>query len=242
MQFVEGLSISEKLLYGNPELIDWPWILGKLANWFEQSASFRASKEDGRETFEIEAWFSSHFNQRLKLIDADQLKQNVALAFAEASSYLSELTRDLSSKLAIDFGALTHGDLVFSNILVDESADLFKLIDPRGGFAERSIYGSPLYDWAKIAQCIYGRYEELASDQFELELSGNLKTVSFSRDPNRLENYRILGEWFQKACPDPINALRLAGILLLAAVDFHSDNELRMNAMILQGLTLASAQ
>lgn len=49
-----------------------------------------------------------------------------------------------------------HGDPVFTNILVNNYGKI-KLIDPRGSIGPvNTIYGDPMYDWAKIYQSIIG--------------------------------------------------------------------------------------
>ncbi len=53
-----------------------------------------------------------------------------------------------------------HGDLVFTNILIDSSENI-KLIDMRGKIGDKlSIEGDWLYDWAKIYQSLIG-YDEI---------------------------------------------------------------------------------
>ena len=53
-----------------------------------------------------------------------------------------------------------HGDLVFTNILIDSSENI-KLIDMRGKIGDKlSIAGDWLYDWAKIYQSLIG-YDEI---------------------------------------------------------------------------------
>ncbi len=59
---------------------------------------------------------------------------------------------------------IIHGDLVFTNILLDEEG-LFKLIDMRGKVGnELTIFGDTMYDWAKIYQSLLG-YDFILNDK-----------------------------------------------------------------------------
>ncbi|WP_051555080.1 hypothetical protein [Legionella fairfieldensis] len=61
-----------------------------------------------------------------------------------------------------------HGDFCFSNILYCPQKRIIKLIDPRGSFIYKGIYGHNLYDYAKLMHCLHSRYDFLVNDQFRL--------------------------------------------------------------------------
>lgn len=60
-------------------------------------------------------------------------------------------------------GRWSHSDLHFSNILVDREKDTFILIDPRG-----YDYCDYYYDYGKFWHSINGKYEMIATKQFDL--------------------------------------------------------------------------
>ena len=47
-----------------------------------------------------------------------------------------------------------HGDCTFSNLMLREDGSPV-LIDPRGYFGYKELYGDPLYDWAKTVLFYY---------------------------------------------------------------------------------------
>ncbi|MBA2656498.1 MAG: hypothetical protein H0U70_05870 [Tatlockia sp.] len=61
-----------------------------------------------------------------------------------------------------------HGDFCFSNILYAPKKKFIKLIDPRGSFTHKGIFGHELYDYAKLMHCLHGYYDFLVNDQFVL--------------------------------------------------------------------------
>lgn len=51
---------------------------------------------------------------------------------------------------------MIHGDPVFTNVLINSYGKL-KFIDPRGHIGDHNtIYGDPMYDWAKVYQSLLG--------------------------------------------------------------------------------------
>lgn len=64
--------------------------------------------------------------------------------------------------------AAMHGDFCFSNILYSPQYGI-KLIDPRGSFINKGIYGHTYYDYAKLLHCLDGKYDFVALDQFKLK-------------------------------------------------------------------------
>ena len=46
--------------------------------------------------------------------------------------------------------SVIHGDPCFTNILIEETYNFMRLIDPRGSFGSFDIYGDSRYDLAKI--------------------------------------------------------------------------------------------
>lgn len=240
VQYVRALTLAEKVLYGEQRLLDLTFATNRLDSWFSVTSPPVLSKLGIRKAQDFSTqflgWFQNNTNSRLDHLDANAALlgrniQKVTQKTAEARKILRGLCfKDFSP-------AIVHGDLILSNILVDERDGVFKLIDPRGGFGEASIYGLQIYDWAKLAQSIFGRYEEIIAGEYEI--LGIDESVSFSRDPDRLSNYRSLSSWFDKSCPAPDLAKQLAGLLLISAIPFHVEDQTRTRAMFRMGSQLA---
>jgi len=59
---------------------------------------------------------------------------------------------------------MVHGDPVFTNVLINNYGKL-KFIDPRGHVGTKfTIYGDPMYDWAKVYQSLIG-YDFVLNDK-----------------------------------------------------------------------------
>jgi hypothetical protein len=236
IKYVAGYTVAESLLYGETSKVDWEWMLSQVEQWITDSGRVTSQGQVSKE------WFLNSFSDRLgKLVEGMG-------HVGSSGPCLSKLIREkqsvihgaivLSSRgLGASSNTLVHGDLVFSNIIANPLTKKFKLIDPRGGFHETSIFGPPLYDWAKLAQCIYGNYDEIVAGQFSFNQDLRLP-LEFPEDSDRTANFDKLRGWFELKCPDPELAKLTAGLLLLTAAPLHSDSRDRMLALVKSGIDL----
>lgn len=110
---------------------------------------------------------------------------------------IKKLCDDLC-KFRKDF-SIVHGDFCFSNILFDKNSYIFKLIDPRGGFKNQSLYGDPRYDIAKLRHSVVGLYDficlgfytfkEYSVDKYDLNINFNYKDSFQIYFDNLVEKY-----------------------------------------------------
>jgi hypothetical protein len=78
----------------------------------------------------------------------------------------TEILEDFFNKNSLN--TIIHGDFSFSNILYCPISKNIKLIDPRGSFGSKGIYGHPYYDYAKLMHCIHGNYDSIVCGGFKL--------------------------------------------------------------------------
>jgi hypothetical protein len=132
--------------------------------------------------------------------------------------------------------SMVHGDFCFSNILTDLDTGIFKLIDPRGGFGSESIYGPRIYDVAKLAHSVLGKYDFLISGQFRLTGSFPAYNLSIAEP----EHYKdiltmFVTEYLQNYYS--LEEIRLLSSLILVSIPLlHMDEPHRATALILNGI------
>lgn len=101
---------------------------------------------------------------------------------------------------------ISHGDLHFSNILINESTFEIKFIDVRGAMHEDDLYIDQYYDYAKLAHSIQGLYDYIVNDEFNFNLSDNLDTYNIEF----LIYTKLISDYYSKiwndVCKDIINA------------------------------------
>jgi len=135
-------------------------------------------------------------------------------------------------------GCIIHGDFCFSNILYDVNSQIVRLVDPRGRFGKRSIYGDPRYDFAKLRQSIYGLYDFIMADLFEVTKESD----SYYTQIYRNDKTKHAGDMFDRLLDlegfklDEVKFLE--GLLFLSMVPLHKDQPDRQLMMYLTGLKL----
>jgi hypothetical protein len=175
------------------------------------------------------------------VVSEASLNQKISAVLKAEKHIIDKAVASVSTLMRRQQSVVVHGDLIMSNVLVSERDRLFKLIDPRGGFSSQSIYGPPLYEWAKMAQSIFGRYEEILCGEYLWIEGEGLGSVSFFEDTQRNSNYEKMQHWFERTCPNLVEAVQLAGLLLISAVPFHLEDPKRSLAMISRGLEMIEA-
>jgi 5-methylthioribose kinase len=93
---------------------------------------------------------------------------------------------------------IIHGDLNFSNIMINPENQDIKFIDPRGGFGKTKVFGSKDYDYAKILYALYGYDNFQQSFYFQPSLfNKNLKSIEFNIANIELSK-EFLDKYFKK--------------------------------------------
>ncbi len=131
-----------------------------------------------------------------------------------------------------------HGDMCFSNILLGYGDNIaVKFIDPRGSFGEKGVYGSSLYDYAKLLHSIDGNYESIIYDKFYL-----------SNINNRFQYNIFNNKQNEKACHDIIrssisekefsNSKLIEGLIFIGMCARHYDSLERQKMMYITGIRI----
>ncbi|HMB91096.1 MAG TPA: hypothetical protein VKP65_09640 [Rhodothermales bacterium] len=134
-------------------------------------------------------------------------------------------------------GSIIHGDLCFSNILYDLRGRICKLIDPRGSFGQAGIYGDPRYDIAKLYHSVYGLYDFIINDLFEIKIDGLEITFDVRARPQHTDVLQRFEKVFFTTF-DHREILVLTGLLFISMPALHYDHPRRQLAMYVRGVEL----
>ena len=133
--------------------------------------------------------------------------------------------------------SIIHGDLCFSNILIEETYNFMRLIDPRGSFGSFDIYGDPRYDLAKMFHSMEGHYDYIIADKFSSHTYGN--RIDYAVDGNCERIWDMFNEVFEPLIANQMSAIRLIeATLFLSMLPLHSDAPARQSAMLAIGVEL----
>ncbi len=131
-----------------------------------------------------------------------------------------------------------HGDYCFSNILLDLGSQVIRVIDPRGSFGKKGIYGDPRYDIAKLRHSVVGMYDYITSDMYDLVESENgyFYNIYFN------EKLEACKDSFDEMVADlgyDIEEIKfIEGLLFLSMTPLHKDYPERQKMMYIRGLQL----
>lgn len=179
---------------------------------------------------ESDRWWNDLLHKNVLIYNGQKLKNIPVL--------LPHIDREIVSISENVKGAIIHGDLCFSNILYDLNNQIVRLIDPRGSFGKKGIYGDPRYDVAKLRHSVSGLYDFITADLFEIEwLDDECRAEVFSGSlPGELtEKFdRLIVEDGYK-----LNEIKLIeGLLFLSMAPLHQDKPHRQRMMFLTGIKL----
>jgi len=113
-----------------------------------------------------------------------------------------------------------HGDITFSNIILEESTRKPFFIDPRGYYGKSIIFGDPDYDWAKVYYSIAGNYDQFNRKNFNLKIDS--ENVQLSIDSSGWEDFSEL--YLKKIARDPNKIKIYHAIIWLSLTSYAWDD------------------
>jgi hypothetical protein len=146
------------------------------------------------------------------------------------------------SKEVVENASITiiHGDYCFSNILFDINSQIMRMIDPRGSFGKKGIYGDPRYDIAKLRHSVGELYDFVVADMFRIEASADYTT--FDINLYATEVTKRTAESFDQLLEENGYVLEeikfIEALLFLSMIPLHEDKPLRQQLMYCLGITL----
>lgn len=159
--------------------------------------------------------------------------------FKDLDQYLTELNKKISEELlkeACDTIYFSHGDLCFSNLLL-EGDDLY-LIDPKGANDQNHNFRIIHYELAKICQSLIGNYDRINHELFEedgLQLNYIVKipepALAISEFEKLLSTHGTT-----------LKAVRLVeASLFLSLIPFHKESSKKMKAFLINSVNIFKA-
>ncbi|MFN3393313.1 MAG: sugar phosphate nucleotidyltransferase, partial [Candidatus Thermochlorobacter sp.] len=167
--------------------------------------------------------------QRREIIYNGKIYENFWSLKAVVLSLIEEMQKDFAP-------CVMHGDLCFSNILYDVANQIVKIIDPRGSFGRKGIYGDPRYDMAKLRHSVAGLYDFMVADMFQVnEDKDGFTGEIFDIQPVE----KIIADFDQLLEENGYNVLHIKlieGLLFISMLPLHRDHPKRQLMMFLTGI------
>lgn len=237
-------TLAELYVYGELDMMTWNTILKRVFRIHAELREYSGRLNKG----ELEAVYSIKTNERIEELIHKQPTWNYFFSEEKIIWNNKELLGwpKLYPKL-IDFLpriidsapiSIIHGDYCFSNILYDVGNQIIRLIDPRGSFGKKGIFGDSRYDIAKLRHSVSGLYDFIIADLFQLTSDGNnyTSTIFSNHIPESLT------ATFDKLTSDmgyDLQEIKLIeGLLFISMLPLHQNTPNRQQLMALQGLSI----
>lgn len=247
MEYYGYHTLHESLVYGDLSFGEWKKIFKKLLFIVKDMQTFRIS---GREQEIHDAAIEMYLNkteQRLeKLRHQEEFEKFFehpiilnGIEYPSLDQTMSALPRYVQSLLVDDseeFFTIIHGDLCFTNILVEDNYNFMRIIDPRGKFGAFDIYGDSRYELAKIMHSLEGHYDDIIEDRFDVKVEDT--AISYNL---QMENRTALDAFLDTFSEELTNlrAVRLIeATLFLSMIPLHDDHLDRQYLMLATGVKL----
>lgn len=152
-------------------------------------------------------------------------------AFPNIATLLKKLDTSIVNLTNIKTYTIIHGDYCLSNLLYDLNNQIIRMIDPRGSFGQKGIYGDPRYDIAKLRHSVVGLYDCIVADLFTVSIEGNHFTYEMLEDEKNIELEKYIDACIIKFGYD-INEIKLIeALLFLSMIPYHADYPARQQIM-----------
>lgn len=136
---------------------------------------------------------------------------------------------------------IIHGDLCFSNIMVDSNFSFIKVIDPRGKFGAFDIYGDPRYELAKLFHSVDGKYDYIIKDLFEMKYDIENTEIVYNINvrKNSFDLYKVFIETFREEIGGNLKKIELIeSLLFLSMIPLHGESFEHQLVMLATGLDI----
>ena len=141
----------------------------------------------------------------------------------------------------IDEFNIIHGDLCFSNIMIDNNLNFIKVIDPRGKFGKYDIYGDYRYELAKLLHSIDGKYDYIIKDMFDIKVNLKANNIKYDIMDNKMDFdlTNIFFEVFKNRIGEDMKKIELIeALLFLSMVPLHNESLEHQYAMLSTGIKI----
>lgn len=247
MEYYGYHTLHESLVFGDLPLVKWQAIFQKLLFAINDMGQFTVTGERNQfETALRDIYLQKTFD-RLDMMrnepDFHSFFENTITINGKEYCSLNEYIKmlpELIEKLVVNTFTgqfnIIHGDLCFANILIEDTYDFIRVIDPRGKFGTFDIYGDARYELAKLMHTLEGKYDFIIEDMFDIDVIGNTIEYHVHKQIDNITN--VFLDVFRESI-DNIQAVRLIeATLFLSMIPLHSDYKQRQFAMLATGVML----
>lgn len=248
MEYYAYHTIHELFVYGDLSYQQWRDIFKRIRFVYDDFR--RYTIKDKNITAALEDMYLTKTLQRLEQMK----KSDLFAAFFDNGITINEkkylplndicaLLKETIPKMLYDVEEfnIIHGDLCFTNIMVDSNLSFIKIIDPRGKFGSYDIYGDKRYELAKLFHSIDGKYDFIIKDLFELNFNRQTSELVY-KIHDRLRGfdlYKLFLDSFSEEINSDLKKIELIeSLLFLSMIPLHRESTDHQLVMLGTGLEI----
>jgi dTDP-glucose pyrophosphorylase len=237
-------TLAELYVYGELDIMTWNSILKRVFLIHKELCKYSGKLNKT----ELEAVYSTKTFQRINeliqkqpawesFFSAEKIiwNEKELLGWAKLAPKLNDYLPKLIEYAPI---SIIHGDFCFSNILYDVGNQIIRLIDPRGSFGKKGIFGDARYDISKLRHSVCGFYDFIMSDLFQITSEGNCYSSTVYSDYLPITLSKSFDRMVQEIGHNLQEIKLIEGLLFISMLPLHQDAPKRQKMMALQGLSL----
>lgn len=239
-------NLAELYVFGDMESRIWFTAIDNLFNLHKLLCQY----EGDTSSLDLEEIYRSKTHTRLEELKQNEQEWQSILAHSTIEingeshknlpGLMPKIEEGIDQLLENAKSTILHGDYCFSNILYDVGSQIVRLIDPRGSFGKRGIYGDPRYDIAKLRHSVNGKYDFILSDLFSLTHQTGSNTFEMTVFSNEVQNE--VSAYLDLAIEENGYSLKeikfIEGLLFLSMLPYHRGNNERQKMMYLRSIML----
>ena len=251
LEYLPFPNLAEIFLFRNIGPNRWETIVKSIFNIYSQ---FYLSNKSKKFLHNSSHLYSGKLNQRINIlnqivsdIDNSLIKNLIEDGIKVNNNFLPPLNitnnklqkelKEIEKQRPLFFG---HGDLCFNNILIEPISGSIKLIDPKADSIGNNKIGyvDPFYDLAKLNHSFRCFYDSIVNNMFSISHNlGQYELRIF-----KPLNYEMANFYFKKIFLDNLIDKELLRILtsnlFLSMIPLHKDDEQKMGALLIIGISL----
>ena len=246
MEYYAYHTIHELYLYSDLTRTQWVDIFKRIRFVIRDLQRYTVRDEKIKNS--LNEMYLSKTIKRLKEIKSDKefndYFNNTIIINGKRYKNLNEIICNIESAVPdvlfdIDYFNIIHGDLCFSNIMIDSDFNFIKVIDPRGAFGSHDIYGDPRYELAKLFHSIDGKYDYIIKDLFDVSFTNTTINYSIREREREYDLYKIFLDVFDDEIRNNRKAVELIeALLFLSMIPLHSESIKQQMVMLATGLDI----
>ena len=248
MEYYSYHTLHELFLYGDLTSTQWKDIFKRIR--FICSDFKRYTVKDCSIKASLEDMYLQKTISRLNKLKTDQYFAQffAKVIYVNGVRYISlesicQKLKEVSPDLLLDVDSfnIIHGDLCFTNIMVDSNLSFVKVIDPRGKFGNYDIYGDNRYELAKLFHSVDGKYDFIIKDLFTAQYDTQNCTINYQLE-DRVRDYdlyQLFLSVFKGEIGEDLKKIELIeALLFLSMIPLHGESVEHQMVMLATGIKI----